>query len=104
MAPAPQLPAGLEYVRTTNVFDNTTVPSGLLRAHRIGEGVWGRLLVHSGIVTFVFEDDPEHPITAAAGDAVAIAPGRMHHLQLDDPATFAIEFHRVPTSHASAKQ
>ena len=70
----PCLPDGLEHVRTTDIFDNDTVPAGLLRAHRVADGVWGRLVVHSGTVSFVFDDEPEHPITVSAGDAVAIPP------------------------------
>ena len=31
----PCLPDGLEHVRTTDTFDNDTVPAGLLRAHRV---------------------------------------------------------------------
>jgi tellurite resistance-related uncharacterized protein len=92
----PQLPDGLEHVRTTDVFDNTTVPAGLLRAHRVADGVWGKLVVHTGTVTFVFDDEPVQPITARAGDSVAIPPARRHHLELDEPATFAVEFHRTP--------
>jgi tellurite resistance-related uncharacterized protein len=92
----PPLPEGLEHVRTTEVFDNATVPAGLLRAHRVAEGVWGRLVVHTGTVTFVFDDDPDHAITARAGDRVAIPPTRRHHLEVDEPATFAVEFHRIP--------
>jgi tellurite resistance-related uncharacterized protein len=95
-----QLPDGLEHVRTTDVFDNTTVPAGLLRAHRVADGVWGNLVVHTGTVAFVFDDEPEHPITARAGDSVAIPPARQHHLELDGPATFVIEFHRVPAEPA----
>jgi tellurite resistance-related uncharacterized protein len=53
-----RLPDGLEHVRTTDVFDNGTVPAGLLRAHRVADGAWGRLVVHSGTVTFVFDDQP----------------------------------------------
>ena len=94
----PSLPDGLQYVRTTDVFDDTTVPAGLLRAHRVADGVWGRLVVHTGTVTFVFDDAPDHPIVVAAGDTVAIPPGRQHHLELGRPATFAVEFHRVPAS------
>ncbi len=92
----PQLPDGLEHVRTTDVFDETTVPAGLLRAHRVADGVWGNLVVHTGAVTFVFDDEPDHPITVGAGDTVAIPPARQHHVELDGPATFAVEFHRVP--------
>lgn len=90
----PELPDGLEHARTTDVFDNDSVPAGLLHAHRVADGVWGRLVVHTGAVTFVFDDDPDQPITVAAGGSVAIPPGRQHHLELGAPATFAIEFHR----------
>ncbi len=92
----PRLPDGLDHVRSTEVFDNTTVPAGLLRAHRVADGVWGNLVVHTGAVTFVFDDEPDRPITARAGDPVAIPPARQHHLELDEPATFAVEFHRIP--------
>lgn len=88
------LPDGLVHARTTSIFDNDTVPAGLLRAHRVAEGVWGRLVVHTGTVGFVFEDQPDQPISVAAGHAVAIPPGRLHHIELDGPATFAVEFHR----------
>ncbi len=94
----PSLPDGLEHVRTTDVFDESTVPAGLLRAHRVADGVWGRLVVHTGSVTFVFDDEPDHPIAVAAGDSVAIPPARQHHLELDPPATFAVEFHRIPSA------
>ena len=93
----PQLPDGLEHVRTTDVLDNTTVPAGLLRAHRVSDGVWGNLVVHTGTVAFVFDDEPDHRFIARAGDTVAIPPSRQHHLELDEPATFVIEFHRIPS-------
>jgi len=98
----PQLPDGLEHVRTTDTFDNDTVPAGLLRAHRVAEGLWGRLVVHTGTVTFLFDDDPEHPITVPAGGSVAIPPARQHHLELAGPATFAVEFHRAPAEPTPA--
>lgn len=93
---APELPEGLEYVRTTPTFDNASVPAGLLRAHRVAPGVWGRLLVHAGALVFVFEDEPDAPVTVAAGATIAIPPDRLHHVELPGPARFAIEFHRIP--------
>ncbi len=90
------MPDGLEYVRTTDVFDQEQHPAGLLRAHRVAEGVWGRLLVHTGGVRFVFEDDTDHPIDVTAGGTQVIPPGREHHVEFVGPATFAIEFHREP--------
>lgn len=94
----PSMPEGLEHVRTTNTFDNDTVPAGLLRAHHVADGVWGRLVVHTGTVMFVFDDDPDHPILTGPGQAVAIPPARQHHLELDEPATFAVEFYRLAST------
>ena len=94
----PQMPEGLEHVRTTDTFNNETVPAGLLRAHRVADGVWGRLVVYSGAVDFVFDDSPDEAITVPAAGSVDIPPAREHHVVLDGPATFAVEFHRGATT------
>ena len=94
----PVMPNGFELVRTTDVFDNTTVPAGLLRAHRVADGVWARLIVHTGSVTFVFEDQPDQQIIVNAGEHVAIPPARLHHLELEQPSTFAVAFYRPPSA------
>ena len=92
----PELPDGLVHVRTTDVFDQNTHPAGLLRAHRVADGVWARLVVHTGSLTFVFDDEPERPHVVTAGGSVVIPPARQHHLELGGPVTFALEFHRRP--------
>lgn len=92
----PVLPEGLEHVRTTAVFDEKTVPQGLLRAHHVADGVWGNLRVHTGSVRFVFEDAPDEPFTVAAGETMPIPPKVKHHVELIAPATFAVEFHCEP--------
>ncbi len=95
------MPDGLVLTRTTDVFDNVTVPAGLLRAHRVAAGVWGRLIVHSGTLGFVFEDETDKPIRVSAGGSVVIPPSLRHHVELDGPATFAVEFHRRPGDSAA---
>ena len=91
-----RLPDGLALVRTTSEFDETTVPAALLRAHRVATGVWGRLVVRTGTLTFVFEDDDAGGRAVAAGQSVVIPPDRPHHLVTNDPVTFVVEFHRSP--------
>lgn len=88
-----ELPPGVALARTTPTFDQDSVPAGLLRAHQVAEGVWGRLVVHRGRLTFCFEDDDQRRIVAA-GESVVIPPQRPHHLELDGPVSFAVEFHR----------
>ncbi|MFN0090530.1 MAG: DUF1971 domain-containing protein [Acidimicrobiales bacterium] len=94
MDDADVLPPGLELTRTTPTFTEETVPAGLLAAHRTAPEVWGRLVVERGSLTFRFEDAPGAPIPVAAGGHVVIPPGRPHHVELDGPVAFAVEFHR----------
>ena len=50
--------------------------------------------MHTGALSFVFEDDPDRVIDVAAGAMVVIPPGRLHHVDIADPVTFTLEFHR----------
>jgi tellurite resistance-related uncharacterized protein len=95
--PIDEVPAGFELIQTTPTFDNVSVPTGLLGTHHVAPGAWGRLTVHSGELVFVFEDSANTPISVGTGGHVVIPPERPHHLELDGPTTFAVEFHR-PTS------
>ena len=88
------LPDGLTYVRSTKLFDHDSVPVGLLHAHRIAAGVWGRLVVKSGEIRFTFENNEDGPITVKAGGHLAIPPMTPHHISVSESATFLIEFHQ----------
>ena len=89
-----QLPAGLVLQRTTPTFDENSTPKGLRAAHAVAEGVWGRLVVTAGSLGFVFEDTPDEVRTVGAGDHQLIPPARLHHVVIDGPVQFAVEFHR----------
>ncbi len=93
----PHVPNDATYVRTTVRFSPHTAPAGLLRAHQVAPGVWGRLLVDEGEVGFAFEDDGEERLLTA-GDSIGIPPGRPHHVVPREDAIFAVEFYREATS------
>ena len=88
------LPEGLDFARRTPTFDETSVPAGLRAAHKVADRVWGRLLVESGELGFVFEDEPGHVRRLGTGDDQVIPPGRLHHVVVDGPVRFHVEFHR----------
>ena len=92
-----EIPTGLAHVRSTQIFDEHSVPRGLLAAHRIAPGVWGRLVVNTGCVRFQFEDEGSEPRAISAGESVVIPPERPHRVLLDRPATFSVEFYRRPS-------
>jgi len=88
-----ELPAGCELVRATREFDEHTVPTGLLAAHRVADGVWGLLVVREGALRFGFDDEADERLVAA-GTSQVIPPGRLHHLTVDGAVRFVVEFHR----------
>ncbi|MDH3753742.1 MAG: DUF1971 domain-containing protein [Acidimicrobiia bacterium] len=92
--PEPMLPDGMELTRTTREFDENTVPKALLRAHQVAAGVWGNLVVTSGSIDFVFEDDPGSRRSLPEGSSQPIPPRRPHHIVITGPACFVVEFYR----------
>ena len=88
------LPGDVEFVRVTADFDEHTVPAGLRAAHRVADGVWGQVVVRSGSLQLVFEDQPDLPRTVSAGETQVLPPGARHHVELVGPVRFAVEFYR----------
>lgn len=90
-----RLPPGLMLQRTTDVFTDTTVPAGLLRAHRVAQGVWGRLVVLEGRLRFVWEiAESGDPLDLVDGDSVVIPPDTPHRVEPGAGCRFVVEFHR----------
>ena len=89
------LPSELVLDRTTDVLTEVTVPAGLLRAHRVARGVWGRLVVVEGRLRFVWESaDAGDPIELVKGDSVVIPPETPHRVEPGTGCRFVVEFHR----------
>jgi len=93
----PAMPDGYVLERTTPEFTDISTPAGLRRAHRVARGVWGRLRVLHGAVTFVFEDAPGVALALGAGDHVDIPPDTAHRVEPAAGCRFVVEFH-VPAT------
>jgi tellurite resistance-related uncharacterized protein len=88
------LPDDVSLVRSTPVFSAADLPSGLLAAHHLAPGAWGRLRVLRGHVVFVAEERDERR-TLAAGDDQVIEPEVRHHVEPSDDAELVIDFYRA---------
>lgn len=69
-----ELPEAVTHVRNSAVWDETSLPAGLRRAHRLAPGTWGVLHVDSGALRF-----GETEITA--GRTRVIPPGVEHQVE-----------------------
>ena len=45
------IPENFEHYKSTPVFNETSIPAGLLKAHKTKEGAWGKIVVLSGNCT-----------------------------------------------------
>ena len=92
------MPSGLRLVRATPEYTDATVPVGLLAAHRVADGVWGRLRVRAGTVGFVFETEPSTNHDVSAGGYIDIAPTVAHRVEPRPGCRFVVEFWRADTA------
>lgn len=88
-------PEGLVAYHRTPVFTEATVPPALTRDHFTKPGTWARIRVEEGHLRYhvpalgrVFELSPDHPGT--------VLPEVPHHLELQGPVRFSVEFYRAP--------
>ena len=94
-APAPSgLPAGVVAYRRTPIFDQDTIPAGLLREHRTASGVWGLITVVEGRLRFR-SLDPVAETALTPGTPVAVEPQQPHEVAPDGPVRFYVEFYRA---------
>jgi tellurite methyltransferase len=91
-----ELPVGLGVVRTTEVWDEHTIPTALCREHRIAPGTWGNLRVLSGQLHFAADTQPPIAVDLGAGDTQAIPPSVGHAITLVGPVQFCLDFLQPP--------
>lgn len=87
-----ELPDDLRLVRTAGPFDDTTLPEGLRRPHRIAASTWGLLRVLDGAAGFSMETDPPIATVLRAGDTQPIPPDVAHRVSVIGPVTLAVDF------------
>ncbi|MGI9282385.1 MAG: DUF1971 domain-containing protein [Endozoicomonas sp.] len=88
------LPDHVTAYKKTPVFDQDSMPAGLLKTHRTKEGTWGVLNVLEGSVVFCPEQQSTEKVSLSAGDQWVIQPEQAHHLELNGPVSCYVEFYK----------
>jgi tellurite resistance-related uncharacterized protein len=98
------LPPDVAPYKRTPVFDQDTVPAGLLRSHSTKAGVWGVIHVLEGRLRYrIYDPASEQVLTPAAPGIVR--PTQLHEVAPLGPVRFFVEFHAAapPVGAAHAK-
>ena len=92
------LPDDLEAYRQTPIFDEATIPSGLLRRHTTKSGVWGRIRVLEGELLYRVLEPVLREERRVPGRDGLVEPQMPHEVEPVGRVRFFVEFLRRGTS------
>lgn len=88
------LPEKLTMHKRTPDFDQDSVPAGILGRHTTAQGVWGKIVVTEGSLTYrILEPSIEEHVLDAEQYGV-VAPQDAHQVETSGPVKFHVEFYR----------
>jgi tellurite resistance-related uncharacterized protein len=91
-----ELPENFGPYKRTADFDEHSVPAGLLADHSTKRGVWGRIHVLEGALTYIVEPPLAREQPVAAGESAIVVPEVKHRVRPEGAVRFFVEFHRRP--------
>jgi tellurite methyltransferase len=90
-----ELPPHFVAYKQTPLFDETTIPAGILNEHSTKAGVWAKIHVVEGRLRYCVPAlKVEREVTAGHIDIVV--PEVVHNVQLVGMVKFYVEFHKAP--------
>ena len=91
------IPDAFTAYKTTKLFTHETVPKGFTKEHSTSKGVWALLHVRTGYLKFKLDEDGQETVYKITPDAPrVIVEEQPHHIIIDGPVSFQLEFFRDP--------
>lgn len=81
--------------RSTQIFDEVTLPAALRGEHRTKPGVWGLVRVLEGKLTLFFVD-PHEELVLSPGSPGLLMPDQPHFVKPIGPMRMRVEFYDQP--------
>ncbi len=89
-----EIPSTVLKYAESPVFTQDTVPEKLTSLHDTKAGVWGRLCVLEGSLSYIIPGPPQSRTVIKAGEIGIIRPEEPHRVEMVGPVRFKIEFCR----------
>lgn len=87
-----QLPNNVQAYKKTPLFDQNTVPAGLLKTHTTKAETWGKICIIKGTLLYVIETEPLESIELSPLNYGVVEPEIPHHVELLGEVEFFVEF------------
>ncbi|MBH47887.1 MAG: tellurite resistance protein [Halobacteriovorax sp.] len=88
------LPPNVAAYKRTDIFTKDTTPKGLLAQHRTLEGVWGKIVVLEGHLTYVIDDNDGETLELSPAQFGVVEPQVIHHVSPQNGVKFYVEFYK----------
>lgn len=95
------LPTGTTPYKRTPEFTRDTTPAGLLRGHSTKPGVWAKIVIVSGSLTYRILEPAVEEIALAPGRFGVVEPTVLHEVVPHEGVRFYVEFHRAHGTESS---
>ena len=88
------LPGSVTYYKSTPEFNETSTPLALRRDHTTAAGVWAKINVLEGALTYCISGDTPEAHILTVGAAGIIEPQVKHYVDVSIPVRFRVDFYR----------
>lgn len=89
-----ELPNNVKAYKQTAIFNQDTVPAGLLKAHTIKAGTWGKICVSKGKLLYLIESELQESIELSPSIFGVVEPEIPHHIKPLGDVEFYVEFYK----------
>lgn len=93
----PDIPSDVHVYHRTAEFTEATVPHGLQHQHSTKAGVWGRIVILDGSLTYRVLSDASATTLDPSRPGV-VEPEVLHQVEVQGPVRFYVEFLRREVS------
>jgi tellurite resistance-related uncharacterized protein len=87
-----ELPENVQAYKKTNVFDENSVPQGLLKDHNTKPNVWGRINVIEGKLLYIIQSNPVEEVELSPDRFGVVEPEVRHFVKPLGHVKFYVEF------------
>lgn len=89
-----QLPSDVVPYKRTPIFDEQSVPKGLLNEHQTKESVWGKIVILDGKLQYTINEPEKESIILDPDNVGIVEPTIRHEVKPLGKVRFFVEFHK----------
>jgi len=88
------IPNEAQSYKRTPLFDEKSIPKGLLKDHKTKKDVWGKIHVVKGKLIYTIQSNPAEIVELGPEAPGIVEPEVLHNVKPDGSVQFYVEFYK----------